>query len=130
VTGKQLRYVGLMVLAASSIGCAQKGPPPLYMWENFPQVQYQALLRESPSTDDQVRLLEAHMEKARGAQAALPPGLRPHLALLHLNAGRIDQARELLAAEKLAFPEAAAYVDQLLKRVDGMAKPATDKVPA
>lgn len=117
---------GVAVLA----GCAAKGPGPLYMWEAFPRQQYDTLLREGYSADQQIRALEAHAEKARGANAALPPGFRAHLGMLQLGAGNVDRARELWQSEKTAFPESAPYMDQLLRKLDGPAKSAKSENPA
>jgi hypothetical protein len=130
---KPLRWVRRLALGgclAVLAACAARGPAPLYMWESFPRQQYDALLRESVGPEEQIRLLEAHAEKARGASAALPPGLRAHLGMLHLAAGNADRARELWVAEKAAFPESAPYMDQLLKRLDGPANSAKTENPA
>lgn len=117
---------GIAVLA----GCAAKGPGPLYMWETFPRQQYQALLRDNFSPNEQIVALEAHAEKARAANAALPPGFRAHLGMLHLSVGNADRARDLWQAEKTAFPESSAYMDQLLKKLDSQAKTAKNGNPA
>ncbi|CAN5916112.1 DUF4810 domain-containing protein [soil metagenome] len=117
-TIRQWALVGCVALMA---GCAQKGPAPLYMWEAFPKLQYDALLRAGASPLEQVSVMEAHVEKARAAGAALPPGFRAHLGMLKLAAGDSQQARQLWQAEKAAFPESAAYMDQLLKRLDAPA---------
>jgi hypothetical protein len=103
------------------VGCAHKGPGPLYMWEGFPRQQYEALQRGGSPAEEQIAALEAHSEKARAAGAALPPGFRAHLAMLKLSIGNADEARRLLAAEKTAFPESAPYMDQFLKRLDASA---------
>ena len=113
-----MRCVGIAVLA----GCAQRGPAPLYMWETFPRQQYDTLLSAGVASGDQIAALEAHAEKAHAAGAALPPGFRAHLGMLKLSVGNVDEARQLLQAEKAAFPESAPYMDQLLKRLDGPAK--------
>jgi hypothetical protein len=99
-------------------GCVQ-APKQLYMWETFPRQQYEVLLRESNAPESQIQTLEAHAEKARVANAALPPGFRAHLGMLHLAAGNAASARQMWQAEKSAFPESAAYMDTLLKRLDG-----------
>lgn len=112
-----LACVGVALL----VGCAQKGPGPLYMWEAFPKQQYDALQRGGAPAGDQIAALEAHAEKARAAGAALPPGFRAHLAMLKLSVGDAGEARRLLAAEKTAFPESAPYMDQFLKRLDAPA---------
>ena len=110
-------------------GCAHNEPP-LYMWENFPRQQYEALNRDGGSTEEQIQKMEAHAEKAKAGNAALPPGFRAHLGMLHLSVGSADKAREFWVAEKSAFPESAPYMDQLLKRLDPTATTAKAKSPA
>ena len=114
---------GVLMLAA----CAQKGPGPMYLWEAFPRQQYDTLLREAGSPEAQIAALEAHAEKARGAQASLPPGWRAHLGMLKLSTGNPDEARRLWEGEKVAFPESAPYMDRLLKRLNAPAAPASVK---
>ena len=89
-------------------GCAAKGPGPMYLWDSFPTMQYQALLREGASPDEQIRTMQAQADKAAGANAKLPPGFRAHLGMMYLSSGNPDKARNLWNAEKLAFPESAA----------------------
>lgn len=100
------------------------------MWETFPRQQYSVLLREGVTPDEQIRALEAHAEKARAANAALPPGFRAHLGMLHLGAGNPQRARELWQGEKSAFPESAPYMDRLLKRLDAPAQTVKTENPA
>jgi hypothetical protein len=99
-------------------GCAQTSAP-LYMWETYPRQQYAYLLHEGMSPDQQINEIEAHAEKARAANAQLPPGLRAHLGMLYLSVGNPGRAMELWNAEKAAFPESTPYMDQLLKRLGG-----------
>ena len=118
LTPRLLAVACLVVLA----GCAHKAAPPLYVWETFPRMQYDALLRSGVTPVEQVGAMEAQAEKARAAGASLPPGFRAHLGMLKLSAGDADQARQLWQAEKAAFPESTPYMDQLLKRLDAPAK--------
>ncbi len=112
-----------VVAAATLSGCVQQ-PKPLYLWESFPQLQYQTLLREKADATAQITTLEAQAEKARATGAALPPGFRAHLGMLKLSAGDVAQARTWWLAEKQAFPESSPYMDQLLKKLDaGATKP-------
>ncbi len=124
------RRLALGGCIALLVGCATKGPGPMYMWGTFPKQQYDALLREGYSPDEQIRALEAHSEKARSVNAALPPGFRAHLGMLQLGAGNVSRARELWQAERTAFPESAPYMDQLLKKLDTPAKSAKSDNPA
>lgn len=126
LTVRRLAALGSL---AALVGCAT-GPKPLYMWETFPRQQYDTLLREGVNPSDQIAALEAHAEKARAANAALPPGFRAHLGMMYMNAGNNDRARELWQAEKAAFPEATPYMDQLLRRLEAPVKTAKDANPA
>ncbi|MEO8153288.1 MAG: DUF4810 domain-containing protein [Rhizobacter sp.] len=121
---KHLHLLALATTLALLAGCAHNGPQPLYMWEAFPRQQYETLTAHGAAPPDQMADLESHAEKARAAGAQLPPGFRAHLGMLKLSNGDTDQARELWQAEKLAFPESAPYMDQLLKRLDAPAKKA------
>ena len=125
IVSKPLVAAALVLLT----GCAAKGPGPLYLWETFPRQQYSMLLREGVSPDEQIRVLEAHAEKARAGNAALPPGLRAHLGMLYLGAGNPQRAKELWLAEKTAFPESAPYMDTLLRKLDA-SPPSKDGSPA
>jgi hypothetical protein len=116
------RRAAAVVLVGSLFACADK--PTLYMWETFPRQQYDVLLHEGASPDEQMHAMELHATKARAANAALPPGFRAHLGMLELNAGRADRAKELFEQEKAAFPESAPYMDRLLAK---LAAPAQDR---
>jgi len=110
-----------IAMIALLVGCAQ--PKTLYLWEAFPRQQYDILLREGASPDDQILVLQSHAEKARATGATLPPGFRAHLGMLYLSMGNGDEARNLWEAEKTAFPESTSYMDQLLKRLNDQDKP-------
>ena len=111
---RALPLAGALLLSA----CAAPNKP-LYSWEGFPRQQYEVLQRSGADPNAQIQAMQAHAEKARAAGAALPPGFRAHLGMLQLATGAAEQARASWQAEKLAFPESAPYMDQLLKRLDG-----------
>ena len=77
-------------------GCvAPQHRKPLYYWGAFERQQYEALLHEGASPEDQIHKLDEAAEKARASNSALPPGFRAHLGMLHLATGNVDQARTL-----------------------------------
>jgi hypothetical protein len=118
----RLRMAPYAVALLALVGCAHAPKPQyLYMWENFPRQQYASLLREGASPESQIQVMETHAEKARAANAALPPGFRAHLGMLHLAAGNSAAARQSWQAEIVAFPESAPYMNTLIKRLDGPA---------
>ena len=116
------RLVIACAMCAAFVGCANKPRPPMYMWETFPKLQYDALLRPGIPPMEQVAIMEVQAEKARATGTALPPGFRAHLGMLKLSGGDVDRARQLWVDEKTVFPESAPYMDQLLRRLDGPAK--------
>jgi len=118
-----------VALVGTLFGCAHK-PTQLYMWESFPRQQYDVLLHEGASPDEQMHAMELHATKARAANAALPPGFRAHLGMLELNAGRADRAKELFEQEKAAFPESAPYMDRLLAKLNPTAQAKKTDSPA
>lgn len=122
-----LRRPALAAVAAICVlaGCAARTPP-LYMWGAFPAQQYKSLAGSGASADEQLLVLEAQADKARAANAALPPGFRAHMGRLYLEKGDADRARSLWGAEKAAFPESAPYIDQLLSRLSGPVKRASE----
>ena len=127
------RRIVRAILATSALlvaaGCAHRDPP-LYMWESFTRQQYDALNRDGSRVEEQLEKMEAHAQKASAANAALPPGFRAHLGMLQLNSGDADKAREMWIAEKLAFPESAPYMDQLIKRLSPPSKATKTDAPA
>ena len=115
---KRLRRLSAAATVALLSACATPAKP-LYVWESFPKQQYNTLIREGASPDEQIRVLEAQAEKTRGSQSALPPGFRAHLGMLYLGVGNPQRARELWLAEKEAFPESTPYMNRLLERLEG-----------
>lgn len=106
-------------------GC-QTAPKPLYAWGKFPKHQYDTLLKSGGNPPEQISAMQAHADKAKASNEALPPGFRAHLGMLHLNIGQPEAARELWIAEKTAFPESSLYVDRLLKQLDVPSTSATN----
>ncbi len=103
-------------LVAPLAACVQ-APKPLYHWEGYQRGVYEFLKGDGVSADEQLTQMLAQADKARGRDAALPPGFRAHLGLLQLQSGRVDEARDSFIAEKTAFPEASHYMDFLLAKM-------------
>ena len=110
------RLAAAIALGIVFAGCAQ-APKPLYHWEVFQGQLYQYFKGDGSSAEEQLRVLDAQVQKAQGAGAVLPPGFRAHLAMIYLRLGRDGEAKQALEAEKANFPESAPYMDFLLKRM-------------
>ena len=101
------------IAVATLVGCAA-APKPLYHWEGYQRQVYEYLKGDGTSPTEQMAVMQVQAEKARASGAALPPGFRAHLAMLHLRLGNYDEARLMIEAEKSAFPESAQYMDFVL----------------
>jgi hypothetical protein len=104
-----------VVMVAAMAGCAQ-APKPLYHWDTYQRQVYEFLKGDGTTPAEQMLAMQAQAEKARATGGVLPPGFRAHVGMLHMQLGRFDEARQMLEAEKAAFPESAQYMDFLLKR--------------
>ena len=108
-------------LAALLTACAAPQAP-LYQWGNFSGLSYDALRGEGLSPAEQLQQMLKHGEQVAAKGQQLPPGFRAHLGLLYLRAGQPDAAREAFEAERLKFPESAAFIDFLNKKHNQAAK--------
>lgn len=116
---------------ASLTGCATPSRP-LYYWGDYqPGVYSYFKKQESPET--QLGKLEVTVQKAQSEGLPLPPGFNAHLGLLYLQTGQGGKAQMAFQTEKTRFPEAAPYMDFLLKNktaVTTMPAPTIERVMA
>jgi hypothetical protein len=97
-----------------STGCAT-ALPALYDWGAYPQALAVQLRQSGGDAASQASRLEEQLQRAGGAARAAPPGLHAHLALPHTQLGNEALALRHLQAEKALYPEAAPYMDFLLR---------------
>jgi hypothetical protein len=99
-------------IAAALVGCKHQQPT-IYQWENYQPQVYQYFKGESPEA--QIAVLEKDLQKINAKGMIPPPGYHAHLGLLYSVTGKPEQMAAEFEAEKLLFPESAAYMDFLLK---------------
>lgn len=90
-------------------------PKPLYQWGNYQSSLYVHLKGEDAKAQEHVEKLEVQLQETERLKNVPPPGLHGHLALLYSKLGKSADSRRHLEAERLRFPESAAYVDLLLR---------------
>ncbi|MCL2319150.1 MAG: DUF4810 domain-containing protein [Treponema sp.] len=103
--------VTIPVLAACLAGCASQQ---LYYWGSYQDQVYSYLSGESLPA--QIQALEKDKEKITSSGKAAPPGFYAQLGLLYAETGDRANAIACFETEKAHFPEAAPYMDYLLKR--------------
>ncbi len=113
--------------AALLAACAQ--PKPMYTWDTYQPALYAYLKEDGADYSGQALAMEKNIETARATNQVLPPGFRAHLGMLYLKMGDGDKAAAQIEGEKTAFPEAAPFMDFLLRNAGG-AKSAAAQPPA
>jgi len=112
MTATKSRFTALATVGL--VGCSAVSKP-MYQWDGYQRQVYEFLKGDGTSPTEQMAAMQAQEEKAKAGGAALPPGFRAHLGMLYVRRGRFDEARQMLQAEKAAFPESAQYIDFVLK---------------
>ena len=109
-----VRALAIVGLAGVLSACAQQ-PKSLYSWQSYEGSVYAYLKDDGGDYATQTLAMEKNIETARAANAELPPGFRAHLGMLYLKMGDGDKGVEQMQGEKAAFPEAAPFMDFLLR---------------
>ncbi len=104
-----------LVFSVGLFGCAnQPRQQPLYAWGHYESQVYAHLKGES--REAQIEVLERDREKIEASGKTAPPGFHAHLGLLYAETGNDAKAIACFETEKVRFPEAAAYMNFLLKK--------------
>lgn len=107
-----LKLIALFVATLTLAGCATNTA--LYNWGPYENQIYAHFKNESP--EEQILILEKHVQETQAKGRQLPPGFRAHLGLLYSKVGREGDFVMALEQEKAAFPESAIYVANILVR--------------
>ncbi|PTW94057.1 DUF4810 domain-containing protein [Achromobacter mucicolens] len=109
-----VRALAIVGLAGVLSACVQQ-PKSMYSWQSYEGSVYAYLKDDGGDYATQTLAMEKNIETARAANAELPPGFRAHLGMLYLKMGDGDKGVEQMQGEKAAFPEAAPFMDFLLR---------------
>ncbi|WP_068638045.1 DUF4810 domain-containing protein [Thauera butanivorans] len=107
-----LPAAGLLLLAGCASGNRHQ---PLYYWGEYQPALYGHFTKEQ-GPQEQIAALEAGLEKARARSLAVPPGYHAHLGILYAESEQPDQMLRHFEAEKILYPESAAYMDFLMRK--------------
>lgn len=108
------RALAIAAVAGVLSACVQQ-PKPMYSWQSYQGSVYAYLKDDGGDYATQTLAMEKNIETARAANAELPPGFRAHLGMLYMKMGDGDKGVEQMQGEKAAFPEAAPFMDFLLR---------------
>ncbi len=113
--------VGRLVRLASAgalLAAASCGTTEIYRWGGY-EPSIAAMYATSSGYDPakEIARLAEHIEVTQHQGKLVPPGMRAHVGYLLIEAGNAERGVSLLEAEKVAFPESAAFIDGMLARL-------------
>ena len=107
------------------IGCTTTPSTSLYSWGSYPQQNYLMYSQPEKATPSaQLAKLEAEIERAKGKNLAVPPGLYAHLGLMYFQENQPIKAAEYFQLERQVYPESTVMMDRILKKMNVLAGPA------
>lgn len=104
--------------AVAGIACAQG--PALYRWGVYESLLYD--MYQKPGTADpgaQVAKLREDVARTEAGGQRVPPGVHAHLGYMYYLQGNAAAARQEFREERELFPEAAPFIDGMLRRMEG-----------
>lgn len=105
------------ILAAALLGCQSS----IYQWGRYEDSVYNLTAADANlDLGAEIDSLEAQLEETVNDDRPVPPGLQAHLGWLQLAAGNLERARAHFESEKRLFPESTIFMDELLRRMNGV----------
>lgn len=117
---KNVFLLGTTLLLVVLTGCATQPSKGLYSWGSYQEQTYLSLSASEKATpQDQVLKFEKEIEKARGSNSAVAPGVYAHLALQYLNMNDTQKAIQYFQLERQVYPESTVMMDRILAKITG-----------
>lgn len=113
----KIKFVNALAVALASfalVGC-HTAQPSLYQWDSYEPQLKGHFMGESP--DQQIAVMEKHLQTVSAQGKQVPPGFHAHLGMLYSIAGRPGQVAAQFQEEKRLFPESEPYMNRLLETV-------------
>lgn len=96
-------------------GCATKSNS-MYAWGTLPQQHYLMYTQPQKATpNQQIKALEAQIEKTKANNQTIPPGLYAHLGLMYSMIQQMNQANHYFNLERQLYPESSILMNRLLQ---------------
>ena len=109
---KYLLIITVLLVA----GCASNNKQ-IYAWGQYEDLVYEFHNSESTvEPQKQIELLTQSISGAKVKNKKEAPGIYAHLGMLYSSVGEADKAIAALEEERNLFPEAATFINGMLKR--------------
>lgn len=114
---KKITLIGLFVLGLLFSGCVNQSKP-LYNYGNYNESYY---AYKKDLNAESMLVLQKSIEKViknAGESTArrVPPGMYANLGYIYLKNGKINEAIANFEKEKVIYPEAAHFMDRMIKK--------------
>ena len=117
-----MRKSVLWGIAAASIllfaSCAST--PVMYNWETYTNSTYQYI--KAGDEDSNTALLEVYQKildgQADTIRQTVPPGVCADYGYMLVKGGKTEEGKALLLKEKELYPESAAFIDSIIRRIE------------
>lgn len=118
---KKVIVLGVAVLAALLLAsCTTNKEPPLYYWYGYTNAVYDYI--KLGNEDSNGKLLEVYQNlvdgQAEAARQVPPPGVCADYGWMLIQSGKKEEGKDLLRKEMELYPESAAFIQNILRRVD------------
>lgn len=108
----RLRLLAVLAVG-SALGCADP-------WDEYESSLYEALRVPGPATHGRhVEVLRQFVERYEEEGKKPPPGILAECGFYLARLGRAEEAGKYFKAEKVAYPESAAFVTALERTIGG-----------
>lgn len=107
-----MKHTKIVILSFALLllgGCAVNKP--LYNWGPYEPQVYSFFKGESP--EEQVQVLEKHLDETKAKGLVPPPGFYAHLGMLYNKVGRDTEVPAMFAMEKKLYPESVIFIDNI-----------------
>lgn len=116
---KSILFLSLSIVGLIISGCSTQQP--MYEYSNYSETYYQLKQNgDAESTSKWKTSLEESIEKSNARAIRVPPGIYANLGYLYLKVNDTKKAISFFETEKALYPEAAVFMDNLIKKAELM----------
>lgn len=109
----------VVIAAAAVILASCSSAPKLYEWYTYTDTTYQYI--KAGDDEATTKLFEVYQKVIDGQEKAVrqtvPPGVYADYGYLLVKAGKVKEGKEMLTKEMELYPESAAFINSILKRI-------------
>lgn len=115
----KIKFLIFIAFAIIMSGCAQQ-PKPLYNYGNYSESYYASKKDVGEKSTLQLQQsMEQAIERAEESKSGrVPPGMYANLGYMYLKSGNPRGAVVNFEKEKSVYPEAAHFMDRMIKKVE------------